>query len=65
MATNRWRVNQGGTFQDPLETIRQDPQMKFYYRNGANLVHQWTYENKTVGTGAGISLLHTFVWLVS
>ena len=62
IATNRWRVNQGGTFRPVLPTIKEDFVMKHYTPKYAELADRFQYENKTVGTGCGISVLETLTY---
>lgn len=62
MKTNRWRVNQGGTFEEPLPTFNRWISA-FHKPWKRRLIDYHEYRNKTVGTGSGISVLSTFMFL--
>ena len=59
---NRWAENRGYTFSPVYPTIQKDSCMKRYMRDGLTLIDRFTYENKTVGNGRGVSQLTTLIF---
>jgi hypothetical protein len=63
LATNRWRVNQGGSFKPVMQTVQANKDMQWFIKRGhATLLDRFQYENKTVGMGSGISVLETLTY---
>lgn len=62
LQANRWRENMGIEFEDVWETIQNDPGMQICLHYGVELIDKFQYENKTVGQGAGNSLLQTLIF---
>lgn len=59
---NRWRANQGATFDNVHDTVMKNWQVRSHLRNGMELIDRHSYENKTVGTGRGITKLTTLMF---
>jgi hypothetical protein len=62
LESNRWAKNRGYTFQPVWDTMKNNPTFSTWLKKGVTLIDRHTYENKTVGTGCGISQLTTLIF---
>lgn len=62
LESNRWAENRGYRFAPVWDTLKSDAYMQRKMREGLTLIDRHTYENKTVGTGSGISHLTTLIF---